>query len=55
MAKIDSTRLVLAIITVYRLVPLQLDIDSAFVQSPLDEDVYCRSIPGRPLPQLYRP
>ena len=49
-AKIDSIRLVLAMIIVYKLIPLQLDIDNAFVQSPLDEDVYCRSIPGRPLP-----
>ena len=49
-AKIDSIRLVLAMIIVYQLIPLQLDIDNAFVQSPLKEDVYVKGIPGRPLP-----
>jgi hypothetical protein len=49
-AKIESIRLVLALIIVHHLLPLQLDINNAFVQSDLVEDVYINAIPGRPLP-----
>jgi hypothetical protein len=49
-AKIDSIRLVLAMIITHQLLPLQLDIDNAFVQSDLAETVYIQAIPGRPLP-----
>ena len=49
-AKIDSIRLVLAMIITHQLLPLQLDIDNAFVQSDLAETVYINAIPGRPLP-----
>jgi hypothetical protein len=49
-AKIDSIRLVLALIITHRLIPLQLDIGNAYVQSELLEEVYLRAIPGIPLP-----
>jgi hypothetical protein len=34
----------------HQLIPLQADIDNAFVQSDLVEHVYIKPIPGRPLP-----
>ena len=49
-AKIDSIRLVLAIIIIYKFKPLQLDINNAYVQSTLQELVYIKSIPGVELP-----
>ena len=49
-AKIDSIRLVLALIVTHRLIPIQLDIGNAYVQSELLEEVYLRAIPGIPLP-----
>ena len=49
-AKIESIRLVLALIISHRLRPLQLDVSNAYVQSLILEDVYLRAIPGIPLP-----
>jgi hypothetical protein len=49
-AKIDSVRLVLALIISHKLIPIQLDIGNAYVQSELLEEVYLRAIPGIPLP-----
>ena len=45
-AKIDSIRLVLAMIIIFKLIPLQLDVNNAYVQSDLNEDVYIKAIPG---------
>jgi hypothetical protein len=45
-AKIDSIRLVLAMIIIFKLLPLQLDVNNAYVQSDLKEDVYIKAIPG---------
>jgi hypothetical protein len=45
-AKIDSIRLVLAMIIIFKLIPLQLDVNNAYVQSDLKEDVYIKAIPG---------
>ena len=39
-AKIESIRLVLALIISHRLRPLQLDVNNAYVQSLIEEDVY---------------
>ena len=50
-AKIESVRIVLALIIKLRMKPCQFDIVNAFVQSKLDEDVYMSAIPGYPLPQ----
>ena len=49
-AKIDSIRLILAIIISHSLRPLQMDISNAYVQSILLEEVFLKAIPGRPLP-----
>jgi hypothetical protein len=49
-AKIDSIRLVLALIILQMLIPIQFDISNAYVQSELLEEVYLRAIPGIPLP-----
>jgi len=49
-AKIDSIRLVLAIIIVHRMLPVQMDISNAYVQSEISEEVYVKAIPGVPLP-----
>ena len=49
-AKIDSVRLVLALIISHKLIPIQLDIGNAYVQSELLEEVYLRAIPGISLP-----
>ena len=49
-AKIESIRLVLDLIIIHQVLLLQLDIDNAFVQSDLVEDMYINAIPGRPLP-----
>jgi hypothetical protein len=48
-AKIDSIRLVLALIISHMLIPIQFDISNAYVQSELQEEVYLRAIPGVPL------
>ena len=45
-AKIDSIRLVLAMIIIFKLIPLQLDVNNAYVQSDLKENVYIKAIPG---------
>jgi hypothetical protein len=50
-AKIESIRLVLALIISHRLRPLQLDVNNAYVQSLIEEDVYIRAIPGVFLPE----
>ena len=49
-AKIDSIRLILAIIITHKFIPAQFDIGNAYVQSLLEEKVYIKAIPGRPLP-----
>ena len=49
-AKIESVRIVFAIIITHKLIPRQYDVDNAFVQSEIAEDVYMKSIPGYPLP-----
>ena len=49
-AKIESIRLVLALIISHRLRPLQLDVSNAYVQSLIEEDVYIKAIPGVFLP-----
>ena len=49
--KIESIRLVFALIILHKLKPLQLDIGNAYVQSVLVEEVYLRSIPGVRLPE----
>jgi hypothetical protein len=49
-AKIESIRLVLDLIIIHQVLLLQLDIDNAFVQSDLVEDMYINAVPGRPLP-----
>ena len=49
-AKIDSVRLVLSLIIAHRLIPIQLDIGNAYVQSELLEEVFLRAIPGIHLP-----
>ena len=48
-AKIESVRLVIALIITHRFIPLQMDINNAFVQCLLFEDVYVGAIPGIPL------
>ena len=48
-AKIESVRLVIALIITHRFIPLQMDINNAFVQCLLSEDVYVGAIPGIPL------
>jgi hypothetical protein len=50
-AKIESIRLVLALIISHRLRPLQLDVNNAYVQSLIEEDVYIKAIPGVFLPE----
>jgi len=45
-AKIDSIRLVLAMIIIFKFIPLQLDVNNAYVQSDLKENVYINAIPG---------
>ena len=45
-AKIDSIRLVLAMIIIFKFIPLQLDVNNAYVQSDLKENVYIKAIPG---------
>ncbi len=49
-AKLDSMRLFIALTILWELKPMQADAPSAFVQAPLDEEVYMRSIPGHELP-----
>ena len=49
-AKLESIRLLIALTILWGLKPLQADVPSAFVQAPLQEEVYMRSIPGHPLP-----
>jgi hypothetical protein len=49
-AKIESVRLILALIIVHKLIPLQADINNAYVQSLLEEDVYIGAIPGIRIP-----
>ena len=49
-AKLDSIRLFIALTILWELKPMQADAPSAFVQAPLDEEVYMRSIPGHELP-----
>ena len=55
-AKLDSIRLFIALTILWELKPMQADAPSAFVQAPLDEEVYMRSIPGHELPpgKIYR-
>ena len=45
-AKIESIRIVLALIIIHKFIPLQMDIGNAYVQSDLEEPIYLRSIPG---------
>ena len=49
-AKLDSIRLFIALTILWELKHMQADAPSAFVQAPLDEEVYMRSIPGHELP-----
>jgi histone deacetylase 1/2 len=49
-AKIDSIRLILAIIITHKFIPAQYDIGNAYIQSVLKELVYISAIPGIPLP-----
>ena len=49
-AKIDSIRLILAIIITHKLIPAQFEIGNAYVQSELKERVYIKAIPGKSLP-----
>ena len=43
--KIESIRIVLALIILHRLIALQMDIGNLYVQSDLEEPIYLRSIP----------
>jgi hypothetical protein len=45
-AKVDCIRLVLAMIIIFKFIPLQLDVNNAYVQSELKENVYIKAIPG---------
>jgi len=49
-AKLETIRLALAIIVNFKLIPLQLDIGNAYIQSEIEETVYMKAIEGRPLP-----
>jgi hypothetical protein len=55
-AKLDSIRLFIALTILWGLKPMQADAPSAFVQAPLDEEVYMRSIPDHEPPpgKIYR-
>jgi hypothetical protein len=49
-AKLESVRLALALIILFKLIPLQLDIGTAYVWAAIEKEVYLRSIPGVNLP-----
>ena len=49
-AKLETIRLATALIILLKMKPLQVDVNTAFVQSLLDEDIYMWGIPGYPLP-----
>ena len=44
-------RTFLALITLYNLIPLQLDINLAYLNAPLEEDVYMYPPPGSSTPR----
>jgi hypothetical protein len=50
-AKLESVRLVLALIITHKLIPLQADIGNAYIWSDLEEAIYLRNIPGQSIPQ----
>ena len=46
----ESIRIFIALTVLLRLVPLQLDVDLAYLYAPLDEDIYMSAPPGTNLP-----
>jgi hypothetical protein len=47
--KIASLRLVVALIIHFGLKPVQIDVNTAYLHAPVEEDIYVRAIPGYPL------
>jgi len=50
-AKIDSMRLVISLIIMHKLIPVQMDIGNAYIQSELLEEVFLKGIPGISIPE----
>jgi hypothetical protein len=48
-AKLESVRLVLAMIITHKLIPVHIDIGNAYIWSTIDEPVYLKGIPGQNL------
>ena len=48
--KIASLRLVIALIIHFGLKPCQVDVHTAYLHAPIDEDIYVSEMPGYPLP-----
>ena len=48
--KIASLRLVIALIIHFGLKPCQVDVHTAYLHAPIDEDIYVTEMPGYPLP-----
>ena len=50
-AKLETIRIACALIILLKMKPLQVDINTAYVQSKLEEDIYMWGIPGYDLPR----
>ena len=49
--KLETIRIACALIIKLKMKPLQIDVNTAYVQSELEEDIYMWGIPGYPLPR----
>ena len=52
-AKIHSIRMAIALIIHFGLIPLQVDISSAYLHAPVDEEIYVNAPPGYPVASGY--